>query len=54
MYVIIDLMGDEETVVIDGLAKAPEDVHEQLVKWEDLVPEPALQEVVHTTVIPRL
>ncbi len=43
MYVIIDLLGDEETVVIDGLAKEPEDVHEQLVKWVDLGVEPQLQ-----------
>jgi hypothetical protein len=45
MYVIIDLLGDEETVEIGEptTTKEAKDVHEQLVKWEDLVPEPALQ-----------
>jgi len=44
MYVIIDLLGDEETIVVgDPSVKEQKDAHEQLVKWEDLVPEPALQ-----------
>lgn len=45
MYIVIDLMGDEETLVVDDSPKK-EDVHEQLVKWEDLVPEPTLQVIL--------
>lgn len=44
MYIVIDLLGDEETIVSGETAEQKATgVHEQLVKWEDLEPEPALQ-----------